>query len=780
MKPGSGLYIIAVIIILLAFSQILAGNIYYFRDFSAYVFPLKYFLKAEVSRGCLPFLVPYSNLDVPFFANPQAGTFYPLSVIIYVLPILPGLKAYIIVHFFIVSFSMYYFIRQALGLQRIVALYGGLTLALSGFFLSLVEYLSILSTLAYFPLALAFIKKAVGDGKRRYWVFTGLVFSLQFLGGKPDHAALCMGVSYLYAVYLSFCGKRDYLKTTLFFFLSAFVFLSVSLPQILPFLEFFADSDRWMGTFEIITKGSVHPLETLKFLIPDIFGDYKTDVRHFWFGQIYFTSFYIGIAPLLLALFSFRGEGSRRRVSGFFTALFLAGLFLSFGRFTPLYGLLFRIFPVIRFMQYPSKFMYFAVFSLVALSSLGLDNYMSLIGSGRYDMVKVRIRRLVLIAAALSSVLLLAFVFQGRIKKFFAHAFLLHADFLDFEFDYIFTRLLKLAAVLFIFAMPLKVLLDRRTGPYQCACFVAAFAAFNLLCCGFNANPVVKDGFFTQKPRISRYFGHRDQSRILFLDDEERSIFLFRNYPPGYPLWEAYHAVHKELMYPNINLIYGFSSPDSMWVLEPKPDMKSFLDAENVNMLSLSNVGYVYTAKEIKNEAYELVGSVRYDEFLYPVNIYRNKKVLPKVFFTAGFRVVEDHAAIPEMIGKSGFDPEREILLGDYPEESFLTQGRKKPVAYKINSSRIDTDTTEVDIEAEDDGFLFVSRRYSRDWKCMANGMPAPVYRADHFFQAVPLRKGRNIVKLTYAPGAFIYAAAGGAASLFLLAAYLFLGGRGR
>jgi len=777
MKLRKDFYIfIALLFILLAFSEIITGNIYYFRDFSAYVFPLKYFLRSEILRGHFPFLNPYSNLDVPFFANPQAGVLYPFSIILYILPIMPGLKAYIILHFLIAFFAMYYFLRQALHVHKTVALYAGLALVLSGFFLSLVEYLSILSTLAPFPFALAFIKKAVDQKKVRYWIFTGLIFSLQFLGGKPDHMALCMGLSYLFAVYLSFCGRREYRKTTLWFLASALIFLSLCMAQILPFLEFFTGSTRWMGTFEIITKGSVHPFETLKFVIPDIFGNYIFDVKHFWFGQIYFLSFYIGIAPLLLASFSLYGKGSHRSQARFFAVLFFAALILSFGRFTPLYGLLFKYFPFIKFMQYPSKFMYFAVFSLVVLSAIGLNNYLMLIRGRKFDIVKTHIRKLSIASIVFLCVLLFAFAFQGYVKRFFVYTFMLHTDFMDFEFNYIFVRLLQLCAILFIFTIPLEIYLKRRATAAQFASFIAVFAAFNLLCYSFDINPVRKNDFFLEKPRISGYLEGENGARVLFLDDQERSIFLFRNYSPGYPAWEAYHVIHKELMYPNINLIYGFSSPDSMWVLEPKPGINDSLDIENINMMALFNVKYIYTVKDIVNDAYELIGEEDYDEFLYPVKIYRNNKMLPKVFFTSGFRAVEDDLSISEIIGRSDFDPTQEVLLNSYPKESFLTQAQKGAAHYKINASRIDSNTTEVDVETEDSGFLFISRRYSYNWKCLVNEEPASVYRANLFFQAVPLRKGKNIVRLSYSPRTFFYGAAVSAVSLILLGAYLLSG----
>lgn len=774
MKQGKDLYIFAgVIVIILAFSVILAGNIYYFRDFSAYIFPLKYFLKASVLNCDFPFLNSRSNMDVPFFANPQAGVLYPLSIIFYILPMIPGLKIYIILHFIIAYLAMYYFMRRVFHMREMVALYAGIMLALSGFLLSLVEYLSILSTLVWFPLALTCVKKAVDSDEWKYWILTGLIFSLMFLGGKPDHAALCMGVSFLFAIYMSFDGSRRYLKVTAGFLFSAMVFLLLCMAQILPFIEFILSSDRGMGTFEVVAKGSIHPLETIKFIIPDIFGNYTRDVRHFWFGQIYFLSFYIGIAPLLLALFSLYGKGRYIKAARFFAVVFFVSLLLSFGRFTPLYSILYKYFIPIRFMQYPSKFMYFAIFSLVVLSSIGFNNYLTLFREKNYGIIKPHVTKLVLASSVFLCALLLLLIFQRCIKGLLAHAFtFFSAEFIDFEYGYLLRRFFQLCAVFLLLAMPVKVLLRKQASASRFALFITVFSVINIFFYNFNMNPVQGDDFFSQKPRITEYLDLKEGGRALFVDDKEKSIFQFRNYNPEYPVWDAYHKIHKELMHPNMNIMYGVSSPDSMWVVEPVPNMDDSLNIENINMMSLLSVKYIYTVREIAGKAYELTRKLSYDEFLYPVNVYQNRKALPEVFFTSRFRTISDEGAALDAIRSSGFDPGSEIILKDHPEEKFLRGDQNNTISFNISSSRLSSNKTEVDIETGGNGLLFISRRYGRNWKCFVNGKLASLYRANVFFQAVPLRKGRNIVRLSYIPDTFIYGSIVSVVSLVFLAVF--------
>ena len=62
---------------------------------------------------------------------------------------------------------------------------------------------------------------------------------------------------------------------------------------------------------------------------------------------------------------------------------------------------------------------------------------------------------------------------------------------------------------------------------------------------------------------------------------------------------------------------------------------------------------------------------------------------------------------------------------------------------YKINSF-------EVDVEMQQDGFLFLSENYYPAWKAYVDGKETKIYRADYLFRAVYLEQGRHQVKFVF------------------------------
>src|SRR4029079_982063 len=109
-----------------------------------------------------------------------------------------------------------------------------------------------------------------------------------------------------------------------------FAGLLLSSPQLLPSIEFYANSVR----SELFTKTEVIPWAYVPtFLAPDIFGNPVT--RNAWFGHYAEWNAYIGLIPLLLAFFAF---GKRSREVIFFGSVAIITVLLAFQ--TPLLDLL--------------------------------------------------------------------------------------------------------------------------------------------------------------------------------------------------------------------------------------------------------------------------------------------------------------------------------------------------------------------------------------------------------------------------------------------------------
>jgi hypothetical protein len=203
------------------------------------------------------------------------------------------------------------------------------------------------------------------------------------LGGEPTIIYVSAWLLGFYA--LAFAEK----KQAALGWLAAAGLLALGLAavQLLPFLELARLSDRVVLTgFDIITLRSFPPREVLTFLFPYFFGNPGqlggyTEVLLGKVNQDWLISTYLGIIPLAFVFFAFR-----QKRSGFFLTAALVGLLLAFGRYTPLYRLVYQLLPGVAMIRFPVKYLCLTTFGLSVLAALGLDSVAGsfAVGSERY------------------------------------------------------------------------------------------------------------------------------------------------------------------------------------------------------------------------------------------------------------------------------------------------------------------------------------------------------------------------------------------------------------
>ena len=338
----------------MVFAPVLAGETFFYGDYSLLDHPLKRWQVAAISSGS-PWWNPGLGLGVPIFASPGAGTFYPPYILLLALPLTWGFNALLVAHLALALVG----VTRLLQAQRAdpwSALLAGVTFALSGAMVSSTASVPSLLAWAWVPLAL--------DGAaRRRLAATALPLGMTVLAGAPQ--VFVVGV--LLCLVLA-PSRRLLLAVTLGGALGAVQIIPTAL--LLP---------HTLGTDlppDLALRWSFAPSRLLGFGLPDFWGRLAPEMS-FWGawtngdeGNFLYPSHYVGAIPLLLL------PSVLRRRPWLAGALAIC-LLLAMGRHTPVYGWLLAHVPGFGVFRHPETWIMPATLLLAILAGLGSPQEMA-------------------------------------------------------------------------------------------------------------------------------------------------------------------------------------------------------------------------------------------------------------------------------------------------------------------------------------------------------------------------------------------------------------------
>jgi hypothetical protein len=127
--------------------------------------------------------------------------------------------------------------------------------------------------------------------------------------------------------------------------------------------------------------------------------------------------------------------------------------------------------------------------------------------------------------------------------------------------------------------------------------------------------------------------------------------------------------------------------------------------------------------------------------------------------------LLEGDEILPRML-RGDFDPRTTVLL----ERTAATGGPTNAARIAITSQRIAREQIEVTLNADAPGYIVIAQTHHHVWRARVDGSDAPVLKANHAFQAVPVPAGQHTLSLACADG---YLRAGGAVTVAALLACL-------
>ena len=676
-------------------------------------------------KGEIPIWNPYSFSGTPHFANFQSATFYPLNILFFISPFDLSWSFLILLSPFLAGVFLYFFLFN-LKLNRWACLLGAISFSFSGFFISWLEWNTVLHTALWLPLILLSIDKILNESKTKVYKISILnfqfsiwslifIFSLtsSFFAGHLQIFFYVFMVSFIYLIARWFQygkGKRALLLFTIYYLL----FTIFTVFQWYPTLQFILFSGREIDQILWQNPGWFIPWQNLvQFIVPDFFGNPTT--LNYW-GVFNYGEFvgYIGVAPLIFSLFALFSRHDKKTL--FFGSLFFVSLIFSLPTIFAKLLFIFNI-PFLNTAQ-PSRLIFISDFSLAVLASLGLDFF-----------IKQKSKRgiiYILLFLTFAFFSLWIFVFYGNKLLNLVSPENIHVG-----KNNLILPSLVLISTGFIMTL-LAILKDNKKLLSFFIFLIFIVTIFDLFRFGWKFTPFTKKEYlFPNTKTINFLQKNLGNFRIMTTDS--------RIFPPNFSIIYGLQSIdgydplflrrYGELIAssergePNINPPFGFNRIITPHNFESK-------------IINLLGVKYVLSLSDIRSEKLEKVfqeGETR---------VYENKEVLPRVFFVRKVQIMKGKdEAIKKMFDKD-FDLRKSAIvepsqgvninppLGCTKCEALIGYYSENKIVIKTHN--------------QSDGFLVLTDSFYPSWTAEIDGRRTKIILADFNFRSLIVPKGSH------------------------------------
>lgn len=743
-------------------------------DLLAMHLPMKRFLvRSWQETGELPLWFPYSFGGMPFVHDVQVAMFYPPHGLLLLLTeeqVGPALSWLVVFHVIVAGWTMYYYAgTHGLGpLPRVVAAVGFM---FAGKWLLhlLAAGHTIMAPLAWLPLVLAFLERAIRQGSFLHATAAGAAFALIVLGAHPQltfYAGLFCGLWSLAVVRDTPGGQR---RRALGRWLiagagTALVAVALSAVQLLPALEATPETTRSTGvtTTEVLRAA----VPTLVRPVGPALGELRWEVQGS-FGLLWVVI--AGLAPFLRP---------RARFPALVTLILVV---FAFGGAALVQGL-----PGFRLFQLPSRMLLLVAFPVAFLAGVTTQAILEL----PPEAVAAR-HRLLRIAAVILAVCGLLLAWQAYQVRAVGESLRPHIYWLALP-------LMVLTAVRLLFA---NVQADywRWASGWLVVLTTDAWL------------PVVLHVAVRPESEIYAVSSAvRELAQRRAADEPERWRVLDRgqpNYPSTGPLGVSLPPLGPVALEP----VLGYNTFDVRryreylqfiaGLDEPVRPRQSFVGypivepfrIENKPLLDLLGVRYAFVPADpqkhpllprghtgpgepgthpgwkplepptVDEPVYSFLAGGRVDPG--PQILYENTEVFPRAF------VVPRAAPLPErdvLATLRAADLRTTAFLEAAPALSRGEGGFRPARIVEHRPNRV-----VVELDDGPGGALVLADIMYPGWRCRVDGIPAPLYRANALFRATLVTEGPHTVVFTFEPTSYqrgLWVSGGAVVGLFLVA----------
>ncbi len=652
----------------------------------------------------LPLWNPYQMAGYPLLGNIQSAPFYPLNILFFILPSVIAWTLLILSQQLLAGTFMFLYLRNR-KLSVIASVFGSLAFSFCGYFISWLEWGTIVHTALWLPLILLAIDKAVSTHRTKWSTLLGVSVICSFLAGHLQTFIYEMVVAVTYTV-LMYWHELSRNRNLIRFGLTAIVVSLITLPVWLPQLKFIGLSARNVDqTWQ--KDGWFIPFPQLfQFIAPDFFGNPATG--NYW-GVFTYGEFvgYLGISPLLFALLALFNKKKETWMWGT-----IAGLAIIFAFQNPLSELPYRLnIPFLSSTQ-PTRLIFVVDFALAILASFGLERFLELDKKALLRQMSTAFA--IIIFGTLGFIFLIYQNINSQNIPIAEHNMVVPVVILIISFAFLFLGIFLPKQKRILFSL-----------------LIILITAADLLFFAGKFTPFSKTDYFYPQTKALTYLKQR----------------------PG-PFRTM--TTDRQILSPNITTMYHIESIDGYdpLYLMRFGQLAATINRNKADISSPFGFNRIIVPTEVNSKIVNLLGvkyvltlNDRTDPQLKKVfqegqtRIYENSQALPRAFFVETVKEVQSQQEAISSLFNPKFDLKSSAVVENahLPVNSF-GRGDVEILSYLPNRILIKTAT-------DNTSFLVLTDSFYPTWKVSIDDKPSTIYLTDFAFRGVVVPKGIHTVE---------------------------------
>lgn len=665
--------------------------------------------------GQLPLWNPYNFAGYPLLGNFQSAPFYPLNILLFLLPFQMGWSLLVLSQSLLGGIFLYFYLRS-LKLHRWASLLGSMSFIFSGFFISWFEWNTVVSVVIWLPLILL-----AKDMLLKKWSWRwGLIFlfaecAAVFAGHiQILFYAICISNVYLFLKIWQKARKENKehvilqgLKMYAPFLLVGIVMFAITAIQLLPTWQFIRYSARDVDQNFLTQAGWFVPWQHLaQLLVPDFFGNPTT--LNYWGVWNYAELVgYVGILPLMMAFFAVAFR--RDKKTYFFTSLVIVSLLFSLP--TPLAQLPFMLHVPLLSSAQPTRLIFVLDFSLAILAALGFDLFLR-----NQKGIRLLIGGFITLFALIWAVAVKGSVFGIEMQNLSIARHNLSLP----------TTIFVVVSVLLLTYTYIRKRKHYVTG--LLLLIVICITVFDLTRFASKFTPFTPQAYlFPQTKTIDFLQKNNNNFRIMTTDE--------RIFPPNFSTMYKIQSVDGyDPLYLKSYAQLITAAKRNKADITPPFGFNRIITPHMVpnRIMDLLGVKYILSLTELKDTSLIQVfqeGDTR---------VYENKNVLPRAFFVTMVKSSSSQNESIEFLLDPSHDIRKEAVVNNFADKSF-SLGEARIVWYQPNKVAIQTQNNA-------EGFLVLSDIYYPTWHVQIDGKESKIYLSDFIFRGIVVPPGQHTV----------------------------------